>query len=354
MNRALFKVRTCFPAVYSYHRVNNTSQHLETRIFQQGNPSAIPSSRRKYGSSSSSGDQGAGSNFLMGIPALLGFKSKDDEEGDWKDRGWMSKPITGRAEIDSSLMRIRMERMCYDVQGTFCKALEKFEEEESGGDTNSPKFRVDRWTREKGGGGISCVLQDGKVFEKAGVNISVVHGMLPPAAVKQMKGRGKDLPGNRELPFYAVGVSCVIHPVNPFVPTIHFNYRYFEVDVGDGKTLWWFGGGTDLTPYYLDEDDTVIFHGALKNACDASDPSYYPKFKKECDHYFTVTHRKEKRGVGGIFFDDLDTPSQEDCFKFVQQCSSAVIPSYVPLIEKHWHDAYTRDQVEWQQLRRGR
>ena len=342
--------------MYSHHISNNASLHFDNRIFR-GTPSAIPSSRRKYGSSSSSsGDQGAGSNFLSGLPALLKFKSKDDENDEWKDRGWMAKPITRQAEIDSSSMRVRMERLCYDVQGTFCNALEKFETEESGGEssTNSVGFRVDRWTREKGGGGISCVLQDGKVFEKAGINISVVHGMLPPAAVKQMKGRGKDLPSDRELPFYAVGVSCVIHPVNPFVPTIHFNYRYFEVDVGSGKNIWWFGGGTDLTPYYLDEEDAVVFHGALKSACDAADPSYYAKFKKECDRYFTVPHRKEKRGIGGIFFDDMDTPSQEDCFKFVQQCSSAVVPSYIPLIEKHRHDQYTQDQVEWQQLRRGR
>ena len=193
---------------------------------------------------------------------------------------------------------------------------------------------MDRFERKEGGGGISCVLQDGKTFEKAGVNISVVHGNLPPPAVKQMRTRGKDLPENQQLPFYAVGVSCVIHPVNPMVPTIHFNYRYFEVNSGDGKIIWWFGGGTDLTPYYLDTEDAAYFHNTLKSACDKHSPDYYTRFKKWCDDYFNVTHRGERRGIGGIFFDDLDTPSQKDCFKFVTSAANAVIPSYIPLIKE--------------------
>lgn len=297
---------------------------------------------------------------LLCFPALFGFmerKKRDPEES-----GWMAEPISGYSKMDNvenAEMRLRMEKMCMDLQYKLCQALEKFEIEEEGGGkegvvVKGSSFKVDRWTRKEGGGGISCVLQDGKVFEKAGVNISVVHGRLPPAAVKQMKARGKDLPNNLELPFYAVGVSCVVHPVNPFVPTVHFNYRYFEVDLGGDKRLWWFGGGTDLTPYYLNEEDAVHFHGSLKGACDKSDTKYYPKFKEECDKYFTVIHRGEKRGIGGIFFDDLDTPTQEECFGFVQDCSGAVIPSYVPLVEKHYHDHYTEEQQVWQQLRRGR
>lgn len=298
---------------------------------------------------------------MFSVGALFGFlgKKQDPEE-----HGWMAEPISGFSALEGETdeMRLQMEKLCLDLQYQFCKNLEKFEKEAVGegrGGEGSRRvevktFRVDRWTRKEGGGGISCVLQDGKCFEKAGVNISVVHGMLPPPAVKQMCSRGKDLPLDKELPFYALGVSCVVHPVNPMLPTIHFNYRYFEVDAGEGKKLWWFGGGTDLTPYYLNEDDAVHFHGCLKAACDKSDPSYYPKFKKQCDDYFDVSHRGERRGIGGIFFDDLDEPSREECFRFVSDCASSVIPSYIPLVERHYRDPYSKGQVEWQQLRRGR
>lgn len=155
------------------------------------------------------------------------------------------------------------------IQADFCRALEAEEDADS-------KFVVDRWMRKEGGGGITCVMQDGRVLEKAGVNISVVSGNLPPAAVAQMRSRGKKL-GEGALPFFAAGVSAVIHPRNPMVPTIHFNYRYFEVTEPDGNVIWWFGGGTDLTPYYLNEDDAQHFHGELKKACDKHDKSYYPK-----------------------------------------------------------------------------
>ena len=259
-----------------------------------------------------------------------------------------AEPISGYEALNGNLLepRLQMEKLCMEIQYKLCKELEKFEDK---------KFTVDRWMRKEGGGGISCILQDGKTFEKAGVNISVVHGSLPPAAVKQMRSRGKQLPEGREkLPFYAVGISCVIHPINPMVPTVHFNYRYFEVNNGSEKPIWWFGGGSDLTPSYLDEADAAHFHGVLKEACDANDQSYYPKFKKWCDDYFNVSHRGERRGIGGIFFDDLDSPSQDACFNFVSSCAHSVIPSYVPLIEKHHDDVYTEDHKHWQQLRRGR
>lgn len=311
-----------------------------------------------YNGSQSSSE---GSNYFGGglfrkfsVAAFFGFlgsKLKRDPE----ESGWMAEPISGFSAIDGepSEMRLRMEKMCLDLQFKFCKALEKFEAERSDSE-NIVKFKVDRWSRREGGGGISCVLQDGKSFEKAGVNISVVHGKLPPPAVKQMRSRGKDMPLDKELPFYAVGVSSVIHPVNPFIPTVHFNYRYFEVDVGEGKKLWWFGGGTDLTPYYLDEEDASNFHGCLKTTCDKSDSSYYSKFKKWCDDYFNVSHRGERRGIGGIFFDDLDNKSREECFEFVSNCADSVLPSYIPIVEKHRKKTYTKEQVEWQQLRRGR
>ncbi|KAJ8935793.1 hypothetical protein NQ314_012643 [Rhamnusium bicolor] len=218
-------------------------------------------------------------------------------------------PITSLEKLSSNPedMKTKMELMILRVQSEFCKALEIEEE--------SAKFVVDRWERKEGGGGITCVLQDGKVFEKAGVNISIVSGNLPPGAVAQMRSRG---------------ISAVIHPVNPMVPTIHFNYRYFEVKSGD-EVQWWFGGGTDLTPYYLNRADAVHFHKTLKDACDKHDKNYYPTFKKWCDDYFNIPHRGERRGVGGIFFDDLDTPNQEACFAFVKDCANAVIPSYIPL-----------------------
>lgn len=236
----------------------------------------------------------------------------------------METPITPKNKLESNSddMKTRMELMIMRVQGEICRALEHEE-------TDSKKFVVDRWLRKEGGGGITCVLQDGKVFEKAGVNISVVSGNLPPAAAAQMKARGKKI-GEGKLPFFAAGISAVIHPRNPLVPTVHFNYRYFEIEDGS-NSQWWFGGGTDLTPYYLNEDDTRHFHRTLKAACDKHNRSYYGEFKKWCDEYFFIPHRGESRGVGGIFFDDLDTPNQEEAFKFVTSCADSVIPSYLPL-----------------------
>ncbi|CAH1636668.1 unnamed protein product [Spodoptera littoralis] len=282
---------------------------------------------------------------------------------------YMAEPITPVDQLERNRddMKTQMELLIMRIQAEFCKALEKEEdaawEDEKTADeydfendvflmSPEAKFKVDRWMRKEGGGGISCVLQDGRVFEKAGVNISVVSGTLPPAAVQQMRSRGKNLQ-NSELPFFAAGVSAVIHPRNPMVPTIHFNYRYFEVRDKDG-VQWWFGGGTDLTPYYLNEEDAVHFHQTLKQACDDHDKTYYEKFKKWCDDYFYIPHRGERRGIGGIFFDDVDTPSQDAAFKFVTSCAEAVIPSYLPIVKKHKEDAYGYHERQWQLLRRGR
>lgn len=214
---------------------------------------------------------------------------------------------------------------------------------------------MDRWNREEGGGGITCVIQDGDVFEKAGVGVSVVHGMIPPSAVAQMNARGKKLPEGQEMPFFACGISSVIHPRNPHVPTLHFNYRYFEVlEAGEGgKPRWWFGGGCDLTPYYLDEEDAVNFHSTLKEACDKHNSKYYSKFKAWCDDYFRIKHRNISRGIGGIFFDDLDSPDAERCFQFVRSCGNAVIPSYLPMVMKNKSLAFTEQERNWQLVRRG-
>nr|XP_019560634.1 oxygen-dependent coproporphyrinogen-III oxidase-like [Aedes albopictus] len=261
---------------------------------------------------------------------------------------FMAEPITPKDTLASNAddMKTRMELMIMKIQADFCRSLEN---EENFG----KKFTVDRWERKEGGGGITCVLQDGDIFEKAGVNISVVHGVLPKGAIQQMRSRGKQL-ADGELPFFAAGVSAVIHPRNPMVPTIHFNYRYFEVTDSQGNKQWWFGGGTDLTPYYLDEKDALHFHQTLKEACDEHDETYYPKFKEWCDKYFYIPHRQECRGVGGIFFDDLDAPDQESAFNFVTGCAHSVVPSYLPLVRKHKNDAYGDRERQWQLLRRGR
>lgn len=185
---------------------------------------------------------------------------------------YLADPITDTKKLiaNENDMKTRMELFIMEIQTDFVRALEN---EENFG----KKFEIDRWQRKEGGGGITCVLQDGDVFEKAGVNISVVSGTLPAAAVQQMRSRGKNL-GEGALPFFAAGISAVIHPKNPMVPTIHFNYRYFEVDdLSTGQKQWWFGGGTDLTPYYFNEADTKHFHGALKAACDEHDLTYYAR-----------------------------------------------------------------------------
>ena len=243
------------------------------------------------------------------------------------------------------------------------KTIEPYEPSEKIPEKVEDMISIDRWVRKEGGGGITCIIQNGRVFEKAGVNISVVYGMLPPAAIQQMKSRGKQFSSlvkeSTQVPFFAAGVSSVIHPRNPNVPTIHFNYRYFEVEqpVSSGNEsdkMWWFGGGTDLTPYLLDEDDCKLFHSELKQACDKHDSSYYTKFKKWCDDYFYIVHRKERRGVGGLFFDDVDYPDQEKAFKFVRSCAHHILPSYIPLVRKNMHKEFSDQDREWQLLRRGR
>uniref|UniRef100_A0AAY5KDI8 Oxygen-dependent coproporphyrinogen-III oxidase, mitochondrial n=1 Tax=Esox lucius TaxID=8010 RepID=A0AAY5KDI8_ESOLU len=273
---------------------------------------------------------------------------EDNTEIAAKCKTFMSPPCTDVKVLQQRKgeMSTRMEMLIMETQAEFCRALEEVD----GG-----KFQVDRWERKEGGGGISCVLQDGKVFEKAGVNVSVVFGNLTEEAAKQMRSRGKVLKGkDGKLPFCAMGVSSVIHPKNPHVPTVHFNYRYFEIEEEDGTKQWWFGGGTDLTPTYINEEDAAQFHSVLKEACDKHHPQYYPDFKKWCDRYFYIRHRDETRGVGGIFFDDLDSPGQEEAFAFVKSCAETVVPCYLPIVWKHLDDAFSPEEKDWQQVRRGR
>lgn len=219
-------------------------------------------------------------------------------------------------------------------------------------------FREDSWTRPGGGGGRSRVLTDGALFEKAGVNFSDVHGELG-------KELGSAFPGSGST-FRATGVSLVLHPRNPHVPTVHANYRRLER--GDAG---WFGGGADLTPYYLRPEDATHFHRTLKGACDASDPGFHPRFKAWCDRYFFLPHRNEPRGVGGLFFDYLGAGAErtaggppapaspvegdpERLFDFVRQAGDAFLPAYVPIARRRRDEPWTPEQRRWQLIRRGR
>ncbi|EXJ64531.1 coproporphyrinogen III oxidase, aerobic [Cladophialophora yegresii CBS 114405] len=261
-----------------------------------------------------------------------------------------------------SPMRLRMEALIKEHQNRIVFALENID---------GKKFRRDEWTRPAGGSGISCVLQDGDVFEKAGVNISVVYGELSRPAMEKMRADHKSFVASdvEKLNFFAAGISLVLHPHNPMAPTVHMNYRYFETSdprdpvnaTGTSQQNWWFGGGTDLTPCYLFEDDAQHFHKTIKSACDKHDKDYYPRFKKWCDSYFKIPHRNETRGIGGIFFDDLEATSrpnsrnpQEKLFQFVVSGLESFLPSYLPIIKRRMNMPYLPQQKEWQQIRRGR
>jgi coproporphyrinogen III oxidase len=243
-------------------------------------------------------------------------------------------------------MRSKFEKMCREAQVSITQAISDLDGEAT--------FQEDCWTRENGGGGISRVMSGGKVFEKAGVNLSVVYGSMPKEALEAATERGVDrakgmAPGER-VPFFACGLSSVMHPKNPHAPTMHFNYRYFETDGG----VWWFGGGTDITPAYVDEDDMKHFHGTYKDICDKHDPNYYAEFKAWADRYFVIQHRNETRGLGGIFFDDQNDREADTIFEFSKECANSVVKAYGPIVEKHKDDAYTQEEKEWQLMRRGR
>ncbi len=212
------------------------------------------------------------------------------------------------------------------------------------------KFRKDEWTREGGGGGLTMVIENGDVFEKGGVNISKVYGDLPETMQKALNvSSGK---------FFACGLSMVIHPKSPKIPTTHANWRYFEMyDENGNITDQWFGGGQDLTPYYLVEEDAVHWHSVCKKACDAHHPDFYPKYKKDCDEYFWNTHRGEGRGIGGLFFDYLKPNAEYDAdfwYNFVTGIGDSFLEAYVPIVEKHKYETYTEAEKNWQEIRRGR
>jgi len=212
------------------------------------------------------------------------------------------------------------------------------------------KFKEDLWGRPEGGGGRTRVFENGKVFEKGGVNISAVHGKLPKSMQAYFNVGDVD--------FYACGLSLVIHPKSPMVPTVHANWRYFEMYNQNGDVVdQWFGGGQDLTLYYLFEEDAVHFHQTCKTACDKHNLNFYPEFKKKCDDYFYNTHRNEARGIGGLFFDyckATEDMTMEQWYNFVTEVGNSFLGAYVPIVERRKELSYSDDQRNWQEIRRGR
>lgn len=231
----------------------------------------------------------------------------------------------------------------HDLQNRICAALETAD--------GSAKFIEDKWERPEGGGGKTRVISNGAVFEKGGVNTSVVYGDVTDAMRTGLKINGAK--------WFACGLSLVIHPLNPFVPTVHCNYRMFELyNEGDEVIDRWFGGGTDLTPYYLFEEDARHFHQTYKDACDRFDPAFYPRFKEVCDNYFVNFHRSnERRGIGGIFYDYQRPDEAKDVnfwIGFTKACGDAFIPAYAAIVEKRKGMSYSPENKHWQEIRRGR
>lgn len=219
------------------------------------------------------------------------------------------------------------------LQDSICAALEAVDGKE--------KFAVDSWKHPHGGGGETRIIQNGAIFEKGGVNFSHVQGTLSEKLAALLNVTPQK--------FHATGISLVLHPMSPMIPTVHFNLRYLELPEGDS----WFGGGMDLTPFYLYEEDSIHFHSTLKLACDSHDPSYYPRFKQWCDKYFYVKHRGEARGVGGVFFDYLKE-DREKTFQFIQDVGNSFVRAYLPIVSKRKSEPWNEEEKRWQLLRRGR
>ncbi|MBE9177063.1 oxygen-dependent coproporphyrinogen oxidase [Oculatella sp. LEGE 06141] len=269
--------------------------------------------------------------------------------------------IASSSALPPADSRERVRQFMKSLQDQICQTLEQLD--------GQATFQEDSWVRDEGGGGRSRVLKSGGVFEQGGVNFSEVWGNdLPPSILVQRP----EAAGHR---FFATGTSMVLHPRNPYVPTVHLNYRYFEAG-----PVWWFGGGADLTPYYPFAEDAAHFHQTLKQACDRHHSEYYPTFKRWCDEYFYLKHRQETRGVGGLFFDyqdgrgklyhgsdengaaaaysnavgDVEPRTWDDLFGLVQSCGQAFLPAYLPIVERRKDMEYGDRQRDFQLYRRGR
>ena len=233
-----------------------------------------------------------------------------------------------------------VERYLLDLQDRLCAAVERSDGRET--------FREDRWQRAEGGGGRTRVLTGGAVFEQAGVNFSSVSGRQLPAAATAHR---PELAGSA---WNAQGVSLVIHPQNPYIPTTHLNVRFFEAKKPDGESAWWFGGGFDLTPYYPFDEDVVHWHRVARDLCAPFGDDVYAKYKKWCDDYFFIKHRGETRGVGGLFFDDLHAWEFERCFAFQRAAGDGFLDAYFPIVKKRKDTPFGEREREFQLYRRGR
>ena len=237
------------------------------------------------------------------------------------------------------MMATRAREFYLDLQARIVTALEAVDER---------PFRRDSWDRPEGGGGISCLTENGKVFERAVISFSHVFGKrLPPSASAsrpELAGRG----------FEAMGVSLVLHPLNPYAPTVHLNVRFFIAVHETDAPVWWFGGGMDLTPYYGFDEDAQHFHQSCKSALAPFGDDYYPRFKKWCDEYFFIKHRHEPRGIGGVFFDDLNDQGFDASFALMQSVGNSFLPAYLPILERRKDLPYGQRERDFQAYRRGR
>ncbi|MBN8703947.1 MAG: oxygen-dependent coproporphyrinogen oxidase [Bacteroidetes bacterium] len=233
--------------------------------------------------------------------------------------------------------KIEIEEYFRSLQSSICNGLEQLDGQQ--------KFLLDAWNREEGGGGITRVIQNGAAIEKGAVNFSAVHGALSAQMKQFLKVDSES--------FYASGVSIIMHPSNPWVPIIHMNVRYFELD----ENTYWFGGGIDVTPHYINKEDAHFFHSYLKNVCDNYHSQSYAKFKNWADEYFFLKHRNETRGIGGIFFDRLttfDNKSTSDTCNFVKHVGNSFVDIYSTLVNRNRHKEFASQEKDWQYLRRGR
>ncbi|HGD3320924.1 TPA: oxygen-dependent coproporphyrinogen oxidase [Proteus mirabilis] len=234
----------------------------------------------------------------------------------------------------------RVQSFFLSLQDSICHAIENIDQKAT--------FQQDNWQREAGGGGRTRVLTQGAIFEQAGVNFSHVYGDALPASATAHR---PELSGRR---FQAMGVSLIIHPLNPYIPTSHANVRFFIAEKEGEAPVWWFGGGFDLTPYYGFEEDVIHWHKVAKSVCDPFSQDYYAQYKKWCDDYFYLKHRNEPRGVGGLFFDDLNTPDFDHCFEFVQHVGQGYLDAYLPIVEKRKSIPWGERERQFQLYRRGR
>ena len=232
-----------------------------------------------------------------------------------------------------------VRRYLLDLQDNIIAMIYKYD---------NSKFIKDEWSRDEGGGGVTCILQNGNVFDKVGVNFSDISGNHLPAAATNIR---PELKGRN---YQAMGVSVVCHPKNPHVPTAHLNVRLFIAYSENSTPIWWFGGGFDMTPYYGYEEDAIHWHKTAKDLCLPFGKEIYDQYKKDCDNYFYIKHRNEPRGIGGIFFDDLNIWDFKNCFDFIKSVGNGFIEAYDPIVERRIHEKYNEQQKDFQLFRRGR